>query len=184
MNKPLAILGAAFVCCWAQTPAAESARCPETLAFDERRLNSSETVNLCEAYLGQVVLIVNTASKCGFTHQYDGLEKLYARYRDSGFVVLGFPSNDFGGQEPGTEEQIQSFCRLTYSVTFPMFEKTHAARHNASPIYRTLGELAGEYPTWNFHKYLLDRDGRLVKSFSTPTSPQSEEMVRAIEAQL
>jgi glutathione peroxidase len=182
MNKLVVAFAAAVMLTMGQARAAE--QCPQTLAFDKRELNGSETVNLCEAYLGQVVLIVNTASKCGFTHQYEALEKLYARYRDQGFVVLGFPSNDFGGQEPGTEEQIQSFCRLTYSVTFPMFEKTHAARKAASPMYRTLGELAGEYPTWNFHKYLLDRDGRLVRSFSTPTSPQSEEMVQAIEALL
>lgn len=158
--------------------------CPETLSFEKRRLNSGDTENLCQTYLGKVVLIVNTASRCGFTHQYDGLEALYARYREHGFVVLGFPSNDFGGQEPGTEAQIQSFCRLTYAVSFPMFEKTHAAQRDASPIYRTLGDLAGEYPSWNFHKYLLDRDGRLVKSFSTPTAPQSDEMVEAIEALL
>ncbi len=158
--------------------------CPSTLNFELRRLNSEERVNLCRDYLGKVVLIVNTASKCGFTPQYEGLETLYERYRDRGLVVLGFPSNDFGGQEPGTEAEIQQFCRLTYSVRFPMFEKVRAARADASPLYRVLGELAGEYPSWNFHKYLLDRSGRLVKSFPTRTPPLSDEMTRAIEALL
>lgn len=157
------------------------AACPPTLDFELRRLNSEERVNLCQTYLGKVVLIVNTASKCGYTHQYEGLETLYDRYRDRGLVVLGFPSNDFGGQEPGTEAQIQEFCRLTYSVRFPMFEKVHAKRAEASPLYRTLGNLAGEYPSWNFHKYLIDRDGRLVKSFPTRTPPLSAEVIDAVE---
>lgn len=163
---------------------AEAAACPQTLDFELRRLNSEERVNLCRAYVGRVVLIVNTASKCGFTPQYEGLETLYDAYRERGLVVLGFPSNDFGGQEPGTEEQIQEFCRLTYSVKFPMFEKSRVAKGNADPLYRTLGELAGEYPGWNFHKYLLDRNGRLVKSFSTRTRPLSPEVIEAIEALL
>ncbi len=155
--------------------------CPPTLDFDKRRLNSDQQVNLCEAYLGKVVLVVNTASKCGYTHQYDGLEALYRKYRERGLVVIGFPSNDFGGQEPGTEQEIQSFCRLTYAVDFPMFEKTRAARANADPLYRVLGDLAGEYPSWNFHKYLLDREGRLVRSFATVVPPQSPPVIEAIE---
>jgi glutathione peroxidase len=157
------------------------AACPPTLDFELRKLNSEERVNLCESYLGKVVLIVNTASKCGFTPQYEGLETLYDRYKDRGLVVLGFPSNDFGGQEPGTEAQIQEFCRLTYSVRFPMFEKVRAARANASPLYYTLGEMSGEYPSWNFHKYLIDRNGRLVASFPTRTSPLSTQVTGAIE---
>ena len=157
------------------------ATCPPTLDFEMRKLNSEERVNLCESYRGKVVLIVNTASKCGFTPQYEGLETLYDRYKDRGLVVLGFPSNDFGGQEPGTEEQIQEFCRLTYSVRFPMFEKVRAAQANASPFYRNLAELSGEYPSWNFHKYLLDRNGKLVASFPTRTKPLSTEITGAIE---
>lgn len=164
--------------------AMESAECPPALAFEKRRLNSDQLIDLCQAYLGKVVLIVNTASKCGFTHQYDGLEALYRKYRDRGLVVLGFPSNDFGGQEPGTEKQIQKFCKLTYFIEFPMFEKTRAAKANADPLYRTLGELSGEYPRWNFHKYLLNRNGELVKSFSTPTPPEGPEIVGAIEGLL
>jgi glutathione peroxidase len=164
-------------------PLAQAA-CPQTLDFELRKLNSEQRVNLCQDYLGKVVLMVNTASKCGFTPQYEGLETLYDRYKDRGLVVLGFPSNDFGGQEPGTEAQIQEFCRLTYSVRFPMFEKVRAARAEASPLYRVLGELSGEYPSWNFHKYLLDRNGQLVESFPTRTPPLSEEITRAIEALL
>ena len=167
-------------------PAASAAgtTCPATLDFDKRTLAGEESVNLCERYLGKVVLVVNTASKCGFTYQYEGLESLYARYRERGLVVLGFPSNDFAGQEPGSEAQIAEFCRSTYGVQFPMFEKTHAAEANADPLYRTLAELAGEYPGWNFHKYLLDREGNLVESFPTRVEPQSAEVVMAIEALL
>lgn len=155
--------------------------CPETLNFTFRTLSGDNSVNLCKQYLGKVVMIVNTASKCGFTPQYDGLEALYSNYRDRGFVVLGFPSNDFGGQEPGSEKQIVDFCRLTYGVKFPLFQKTHASRHNADPLYRKLGDLAGEYPGWNFHKYIIDRSGKLVASFKSRVLPQSNEVVSVIE---
>ena len=151
------------------------------LNHDTRRLNSQETINLLETYGGRVVLIVNTASKCAFTGQYEGLETLYARYRDRGLVVLGFPSDDFGGQEPGTEEQIKDFCRLTYGVKFPMFAKTRVKKGQADPLFQALGEAAGRYPKWNFHKYLIARDGRLVDNFLSWTSPQSKTIVGAIE---
>lgn len=158
--------------------------CPAALDITVRRLASDEEVRLCDAYRDRVILIVNTASKCAFTGQYEGLEKLYAEYSDRGLVVLGFPSDDFGGQEPGTEEEIRKFCRLTYSVQFPMFEKTHARKAVADPLYRTLGELAGEYPRWNFHKYLLDRNGNLAGSYSSFTGPGSKKLRRKIEALL
>jgi glutathione peroxidase len=138
-------------------------------------------VNLKEAYGGKVVLIVNTASKCAFTGQYEGLEELYARYRDRGLVVLGFPSNDFGGQEPGSEAQIKDFCRLTYSVKFPMFAKTEVKKGKADPLFTALAESAGRYPKWNFHKYLLDREGRVVDNYLSFTSPQSATIVDAVE---
>jgi glutathione peroxidase len=153
----------------------------DLLDFDARRLGSDEIVNLQQAYGGKVVLIVNTASKCAFTGQYEGLEALYARYRDRGLVVLGFPSNDFGGQEPGTEAQIQDFCRLTYSVKFPMFAKTEVKKGKADPLFQALAEAAGRYPKWNFHKYLLDREGRLVDDYLSWTSPQSGTVTKAIE---
>jgi glutathione peroxidase len=151
------------------------------LDHEARRLGSDEAVNLNDEYAGKVVLIVNTASKCAFTGQYEGLEALYARYKDRGLVVLGFPSNDFGGQEPGTEQQIQEFCRLTYSVKFPMFGKTHVKEGQADPLFRGLAEAAGRYPKWNFHKYLLDREGRLVDDYLSWTSPQSDTVIEAIE---
>jgi glutathione peroxidase len=149
-----------------------------------QRLASDESVNLCQAYEGRVVLVVNTASKCGNTPQYDGLEKLYEEYGDAGLVVLGFPSNDFMGQEPGTEEEIQTFCRLTYGVKFPMFEKTTVRKENASPFFAALADAAGTYPTWNFHKFLIGRDGQLIREFSPRTRPYDTQLVAAIEEAL
>ena len=151
---------------------------------DFRRLASTEEVNLCEAYSGKVVLVVNTASKCGNTPQYDGLEKLYEQYGEEGLVVLGFPSNDFMGQEPGSEEKIEEFCRLTYGVEFPMFEKTSVKKDNADPFYVALAESSGTYPTWNFHKYLIGRDGELISDFSPRTQPYDDKLVAAIEQAL
>lgn len=161
-----------------------TADCPATLNFTLRTLGTDKEVNLCQEYRGKVVLIVNTASKCGFTPQFEGLEKLYKDYKDRGFMVLGFPSNDFANQDPGSEQEIENFCRLTYGVQFPMFEKTHAAKENASPIYQTLGALAGEYPAWNFHKYLLNTKGELIGSFTSFVKPQNEQLVKLIEANL
>jgi glutathione peroxidase len=151
---------------------------------DFRKLASNEEVNLCETYSGKVVLVVNTASKCGNTPQYDGLEKLYSQYGEDGLVVLGFPSNDFMGQEPGTENQIEEFCRLTYGVEFPMFEKTAVKKKNADPFFAALAESSGTYPTWNFHKYLIGRDGELISQFSPRTQPYDEKLVAAIEQAL
>ena len=151
---------------------------------DFRRLASDEVINLSEEYRGRVLLVVNTASKCGNTPQYDGLEKLYQEYGDAGLVVLGFPSNDFMGQEPGTEEQIQEFCRLTYKVRFPMFEKVTVKEGKAHPFFERLAGAAGTYPTWNFHKFLIGRDGKLIAEFSPRTQPYNEDLVARIEAAL
>ena len=151
---------------------------------DFRRLASDEVVNLAEAYGGKVVLVVNTASKCGNTPQYEGLEKLYDEYGEQGLVVLGFPSNDFFGQEPGTEEEIQEFCRLTYGVKFPMFEKVTVKEGDAHPFFNELAAAAGTYPTWNFHKYLVGRDGRLIAEFSPRTQPYDAALVSSIEGAL
>jgi len=151
---------------------------------DFRRLASTEEVNLCEAYSGKVVLVVNTASKCGNTPQYDGLEKLYDQYGKDGLVVLGFPSNDFMGQEPGTEGQIEEFCRLTYGVEFPMFEKTTVKGDDADPFFVALAESSGTYPTWNFHKFLIGRDGVLISEYSPRTQPYDDKLVAAIEQAL
>ena len=151
---------------------------------DFRLLASDEVVNLGDAYAGKVILVVNTASKCGNTPQYDGLEKLYENYGDDGFVVLGFPSNDFMGQEPGTEEEIQEFCRLTYKVRFPMFEKITVKKGKAHPFFEQLAAEAGTYPTWNFHKFLIGRDGKLITEFSPRTKPDNKDVVAQIEAAL
>ena len=148
---------------------------------DFRRLASDDVVNLGDAYGGKVILVVNTASKCGNTPQYDGLEKLYEQYQDDGLVVLGFPSNDFFGQEPGTEEEIQEFCRLTYGVRFPMFEKVTVKEGSAHPFFDQLAAAAGTYPTWNFHKYLIGRDGQLIAEFSPRTKPYDDELLASIE---
>jgi glutathione peroxidase len=165
------------------TAMAENKSCHENLNFTVKTLNDSQEVNLCDAYQGKVIIIVNTASKCAFTGQYEGLEELYKKYGSRGLVVLGFPSNDFGNQEPGTEKEIQSFCRLTYGVQFPMFEKTHVSKNNASPLFKQLGEQKG-YPNWNFFKYVIDRNGELIDRYSSFTSPTSNRFIKKIESLL
>lgn len=138
------------------------------------------------AYSGKVVLIVNTASFCGYTGQYAGLQTLWERYRDSGFVLLGVPSNDFGNQEPGAEKEIKQFCELNYGIDFPMTTKVHVRGPNAHPFYgwavRELGAQAK--PRWNFHKFLVGRDGRLKAWFPSTAQPDSTRIVQAIEAAL
>lgn len=151
---------------------------------DFRKLASTDIENLCDTHRGKVLLIVNTASKCGYTPQYDGLEKLHTKYEQAGFSVLGFPSNDFMGQEPGNEQEIQEFCRLTYGVKFPMYEKTTVKEGNAHPLFKALADTSGTYPTWNFHKYLIGRNGELIAQFSPGTKPADQQLVSAIEKAL
>jgi glutathione peroxidase len=151
---------------------------------DYRRLASKEVVNLRKAYAGQVLLVVNTASKCGFTPQFEALEAMHARYKDRGFAVLGFPSNDFMGQDPGSEQQIQEFCTLTYGVKFPMFEKVHVKGRDATPLYRQLAASTGTAPKWNFHKYLIDRNGNVVANFGSRTTPDDPALVAKLETLL
>jgi glutathione peroxidase len=159
--------------------------CGDLLKTEFRPLAGKEPVDLCKTYGGKVLLIVNTASKCGFTPQYDALEKLDAKYKDRGFAVLGFPSNDFKGQEPGTEAEIKEFCTLTYGVKFPMFEKVHVKKDDANPFYAKLAEASeGRYPSWNFYKYLVDRDGKVVADFSSKVTPDDPALVAKIEALL
>ncbi len=135
-------------------------------------------------YRGRVVLIVNVASRCGLTPQYAPLESLYRRYRDRGLVVLGFPANDFGAQEPGTNEQIRAFCKENYQVSFPMFAKIVVTGEDAHPLYKLLaslpGDLGGE-PRWNFTKFLVDRTGKVVARFEPRTRPDDPRVIRAIE---
>ena len=163
---------------------AQAKTCSPLLDFEMRTLDEKETVSLCEAYQGKVILVVNTASKCAYTDQYASLEKLYDDYRDQGLVVLGFPSNDFGNQEPGTEKQIKAFCRMTYGVRFPMFAKTRVAERSADPLYRKLAGTAGRYPQWNFHKYLIDREGELVADYPSAIDPLREPLLGAIRREL
>jgi glutathione peroxidase len=158
--------------------------CPKLLDHEVRTLVEGESVQLCERYGGQVVLVVNTASKCAYTPQYDGLEQLHQTYRDQGLVVLGFPSQDFGNQEFGNEEKIRDFCRMTYGVRFPMFAKTGVREGQADPLYQGLAEAAGRYPSWNFHKYLLSRDGELVADFDSWVAPDDPRLLQAVEAAL
>ena len=155
--------------------------CSSLLDFNVRTLNEKTKVNLCEAYQGQVILVVNTASKCAYTNQYSTLEKLYKKYKDAGLVVLGFPSNDFGKQEPGTELQVKQFCKLTYGVQFPMFAKTQVLKHNADPFYHALARVSGTYPKWNFHKYLIDRNGKMVGQYTSAIDPMSKTVMNKIE---
>lgn len=155
--------------------------CPPALDFHKRPLGEKTPVHLCQAFKNKVVLIVNTASKCAFTPQYEGLEALYKEYKGRGLLVAGFPSNDFANQEPGTEKQIQKFCRLTYGVQFPMFEKSHVRGSQADPLYQHLISVTADPPKWNFHKYLLNRQGEVVASFATQVTPQDQQLIQAIE---
>ncbi len=133
------------------------------------------------SYQGKVTLVVNVASMCGYTPQYAGLEKLHGELKDRGFAVLGFPSNDFGGQEPGSSEQIASFCRLNYGVTFPMFHKVVTKTGpTQSPEYALLGQ-SGELPNWNFGKHLLGKDGKVMAFFPSKVKPEAKELREAIE---
>jgi len=135
-------------------------------------------------YAGKVALVVNVASQCGLTPQYEGLQKLYDELKDQGFVVLGFPSNDFGGQEPGTAEEIEGFCKKNYGVTFPMFSKLVTKQGpEQSPIYSRLGQ-TGSLPTWNFAKYVVDKDGNGIQFFNSKIAPDAPELRQAIEAAL
>ena len=178
-------LSSAILAIFLLAPGAPALACDGELLDQEfRKLASEEQVNLCEAYSGKVVLVVNTASKCGNTPQYEGLEKMFSEYGDDGLVVLGFPSNQFLGQEPGTEDEIQEFCRLTYGVRFPMFEKTEVKGKNAHPFFAELAAQAGTYPTWNFHKFLIGRDGELITEFSPRTRPYDDKVIAAVETAL
>jgi glutathione peroxidase len=149
-----------------------------------RPLSGKVPINLQQRYAGQVLLVVNTASKCGFTPQFEALEALHAKYQSKGFAVLGFPSGDFMDQEFADEQQIREFCTLTYGVKFPMFEKVHVKGDEATPLYRDLAKAAGKAPAWNFHKYLIGRDGQVVASFGSRTKPDDAAVVAAIEAAL
>jgi glutathione peroxidase len=162
----------------APSVAAESP-CPAILDHKFANL-MDEPISLCQ-FGGKVLLIVNTASECGYTPQYDGLEKLYRRYRDKGFMVLGFPANDFGGQEPGSNKEIAQFCRVNYGITFPVFAKTGVVGANANPLFRELAAKTAKPPRWNFHKYLLDRGAQPVAVFESAVAPEDRLITLQIE---
>ena len=156
------------------------ADCPDLLRQQFKRLQTGESQSLCQ-FRGKVLLIVNTASYCGYTGQYEGLEALYRKYKGRGLVVVGFPSNDFGGQEPGTNREIGEFCRLTYGVQFPMFEKSSVTKVHSNPLFAALGASTGVVPQWNFYKYVVDRHGRAVAGFDSRTTPDNAQLVQLIE---
>lgn len=158
---------------------ASAAACPPLLSHTLPSLTDQATP-LCQ-FKGKVLLVVNTASQCGYTPQYEGLEALYRRYRGKGLVVLGFPADDFGGQEPGSNSDIAKFCEVNYGVSFPMFAKSAVRTGDANPFYAALGAKSGERPQWNFHKYLIDRSGEKVLSFGTKVTPDDRKLVGEIE---
>lgn len=161
-------------------PAMAAATCPALLDHTFPALQDGKPMPFCQ-YAGKVVLVVNTASYCGYTAQYDGLEQLYARLRDKGLVVVGFPSNDFGEQEPGSDQEIADFCRLTYGIEFPMVGKTQVSGAAANPFYRKLGEMTGSKPQWNFHKYLINRQATQVVAFPSSTRPDDRKLLETID---
>ena len=153
------------------------------------QVNTIEGDNiLLKEFENEVILIVNTASKCGYTPQYEGLQKLYETYSNKGFTILGFPANNFGGQEPGTNEEIAQFCQLNYGVTFPMFEKVSVRGDDIHPLFRELTNMENPDFTgeigWNFEKFLIDRNGNLVRRFKSNVTPESDNIIAAVESAL
>ncbi len=170
----------------AQAPAATgsaAAACPALLKQTFNRLQDDAPQNLCQ-YAGKVLLVVNTASYCGFTKQYEGLEKLYAKYGSKGLVVLGFPSNDFGKQEPGSAKEIADLCYNTYGVKFPMFAKSAVSGSAPNPLHAQLIKATGKEPKWNFTKYLIDRNGKVIEHYPSKVTPEDKALVGKIEQAL
>jgi len=166
----------------AVAPPGTTANCPSLLQHNFLRLQDEKPQALCQ-YSGKVLLIVNTASFCGFTQQYEGLEALQTKYKDRGLVVLGFPSNDFS-QEKGSNQEIASFCESTFGVKFPMFTKSAVSGSRANPLFKQLVSLSGTPTRWNFYKYLVNRDGTKVSGFTSSIEPQDPRFIKAIETLL
>ena len=176
--RPLLLVASLLLA--AALPAAAS-QCPALLSHKVENI-LGEKEDLCR-HAGKVVLIVNTASQCGYTPQYKGLQAIHERYKSKGLVILGFPSNDFGSQEPGSNKEIADFCDRNYAIRFPLFAKT-SVKPGASSFYDGLGQATGERPRWNFHKYLIARDGRTVASFKSDVDPESPQVTARIEEYL
>jgi len=180
------LLAAAFFMVAAAQAAAPSPQatgeqsCPALLRHAFTPIRGGAPESMCR-YRGKVLLVVNTASQCGYTPQYEGLEALYRKYASRGLVVVGFPSNDFSGQEPGSNTEIAEFCRTVYGVQFPMYEKTTVVAPNANALYAELEAATRDAPRWNFHKYVVDRSGRPIASFASKVKPDDRELVRLIE---
>lgn len=156
---------------------------PSAYDFTFRALTGGGEVNLAD-YRGRVVMVVNTASKCGFTGQYEGLQEIYNEYKGQGFAIIGVPSNDFGAQEPGSSDEIAEFCKLNYGVTFPMTTKESVTGDKAHPFFVWARESSGSAPRWNFHKYLIGRDGQVADSFGSMTAPDSRKVRKSIDNQI
>jgi glutathione peroxidase len=166
----------------ARAQSAAPAACPALLQHNFLRLQDEKPQDLCQ-YAGKVLLVVNTASFCGFTPQYEGLEALSTRYKDRGLVVLGFPSNDFS-QEKGSNQEIASFCENTFNVKFPMFVKSRVSGSGANPLFKQLASVSSTPTRWNFYKYLVSRDGSKVSGFNSTVDPQDPRFVKALETML
>lgn len=186
MHRLLALAGFFAVICLLPFKTAEAADTPTDTTSTAHRFSFTSIDGdplALERFAGKTLLVVNTASKCGFTGQYDGLQALWETYRDRGLVVLGVPSNDFLGQEPGTEQEIKTFCEVNFNIDFPMTSKVRVKGRKAHPFYVWAKQQSGA-PRWNFHKYLISSEGNLVGSFSSRTKPQSEKLIAAVEANL
>ncbi|AXB34065.1 glutathione peroxidase [Vibrio campbellii] len=157
--------------------------CPDILKGKQRLLNSTEEIALCDAFKGKTLLVVNTASQCGFTPQFEQLEQLHQTYKDQNFAVVGFPSNDFR-QDRGSEQKTAKICYLDYGVTFPMMARTSVLGENANPVFAEITNQAGVTPKWNFYKFLINKDGKVVATFPSSTSPTSTTLTNMIEQQL
>jgi glutathione peroxidase len=182
MFKSAALL-ALFVTLPLSVLAQSAGACPALLNQQFNRLQDDAPQHLCQ-YAGKVILVVNTASYCGYTNQYEGLEKLYATYQPKGLVVLGFPSNDFGNQEPGNSKAIADLCYNTYGVKFPMFAKSPVTGQNANPLHTALAQATGVAPKWNFHKYLIDRHGKVISQYPSRVAPGDPRLAADIEKAL
>lgn len=174
------ITGVLFWSAWLGVAMADE--CTDLLNYEHRALASSQTIRLCDQYAGQVILVVNTASQCGFTGQFEGLETLYQTYKDQGFVILGFPSDDFR-QEHDDEDQTAEVCRLNYGVTFPMFATSSVKGQGANALFKALAK-STQSPSWNFNKYLINRDGEVIQHFGSMAKPMGGKLEAAVVAQL
>jgi glutathione peroxidase len=178
----LALLGLALAAAAPAARAADATACPTAISHTFLRLQDEKPQALCQ-YAGKVLLVVNTASYCGYTPQYQGLEALYDKYKARGLVVLGFPSNDFE-QEKGSNKEIADFCENTYGVRFPMFAASHVKGGEANVFYQQLAKTTGQAPTWNFYKYLIARDGRVLAVYPSKITPEDPQLLSAIEREL